>query len=129
MNIGYLQQSYQQRQNQTNMLNPIYDLKVGENGLGIPWYMLWKLSAAIYADNLALINNGDTYGFGFTVFNQNTGSSPADIWKVTNFNDVDNLLRAGTQIMCNGNPFDLVTPTPIPIGGRVFDDSFDSVFA
>lgn len=97
VNIGYKQGQYRQVQNQTNMLLPIYDLHIGEVSLGVPWYMVDKLSACIYADNFALLTMGDTKPFGFIVYNDNSGSSPADIWKMSG-GDVDNLFRASVVL-------------------------------
>jgi len=121
VNIGYQKQNYEQVQVKTQKIST-YTLKVGENELGIPMYMLDKLTDCMTAD-LIQIN-----GSPVIVYNPSPQPVPSDLWKIID-KDVATLIRASVVIaVVSEDQRAFVTPTP-SLFGRVFSDEFDDTFS
>jgi hypothetical protein len=121
INIGYLQQSYNQLQIKTNQKR-IRTLKLGEISIGIPDYLLEMATEAVQADNL-FIN-----GYGYILYGANSDHL-ADIWKMKRPNDAWPLVMAECGLMeryteqrALMNP---IFMPPTKIFTDVFDDTFD----
>ena len=120
INVGYSQQNYQQVQIKTRQVTT-YTLKVGEISIGIPYYMLQKLTEALLADTLYIDN------FAYIVYNPQGQTSLSDMWKIKD-SDISPLVFAQTAIMLVSESQNaLVSPTP-PRYGRIFTDEFDDTF-
>lgn len=121
INVGYLQQSYDQNQITTRQKR-MKKLSIGELSTGIPPYMLEMATEQILSD-LWVINN-----YSYIVFNPSAQSSLADLWKVKQA-DPWTLRYASTTIMerfaaqgAIGSPFS-------PFSSRIFTAEFDDAFA
>ncbi len=128
INIGYFQQGYNPVQIKTQQKR-FFDLHLGDVSLGVPWYMLEMVTEALMADNVAIMRDGDSNAYPYVLYNGGSSDSLTDIWKVKG-SDVNPLLYASCNLMQRSDDQNaFVTPTPVPIGGRVFDGTFDGVFA
>ena len=121
VNIGYQKQNYEQVQIKTQKITT-YTLKVGENELGIPQYLLDKLTDCMTADLIQI------QGSPVIVYNPSPQPTPSDLWKIID-KDVATLIRASVVIaLVSEKQRAFVTPTP-SLFGRIFDDEFDDTFA
>jgi hypothetical protein len=121
VNIGYLQQAYQQVQVQTKQIRS-WMLKLGEISLGIPYYMVEMATEATAADSL-LIND-----YPYIRFNTSNSSTPADAWKIRRV-DASPLVYAECELLDKYNSSRaIVGPPPQPYT-RIFNSVFDSTFA
>ena len=120
INIGYLQQQYQQKQIKAQQVRS-WKLKVGEISLGIPYYMLEMLTEALLADTVTID------GYAYILYNPTGQSSLADLWKIRDA-DVVPLVFGECALMERYNSQSaIVTPTPSPYG-RIFTSEFDTTF-
>lgn len=127
INIGYFQQGYNPIQIKTQQKR-FFDLHLGDISLGVPWYMLEMVTEALMADNVAIINDADTNAYSYVLYNSGSGGSLTDIWKVKG-SDVNPLLHASCNLMQRSDmQAAFVTPTPVPVGGGVFNGVFNVVF-
>lgn len=121
VNIGYLQQNYNQLF-VTGQQVPMRMLSVGVNSLGIPDYGLQMVTEMILADRFFI--NGTWY----KISNAGGGTAPNDLWKSSR-DEVFPLLSANTVITLGDiRQQAMVTPTPTP-GTRIYNGVFNGVFA
>jgi hypothetical protein len=121
VNVGYYQQSYEQRQIKTKQVTT-WTLEAGAISLGIPYWVLQKLTEILLADRV-YINN-----FQYKIFNPGGASAPTDLWKIKDL-DISPLVWASCPIVwASESQQAMVTPTPIPYGG-IFTDEFGDEFA
>lgn len=120
INIGYLQQSYRQLQVKTEQ-STTFKLSVGEVSLGIPYYLLQKLTAALLADNLFIDEQA------YIVFNPNSQTSLSDLWKIRAADEKPLLYASTTVMFVSESQFALLSPPDDPF--KIFDDTFDDTFA
>lgn len=121
VNVGYLQQMYDQQQVFTQQKR-MKILKVGELSLGIPPYLLEMVTTAILSDMWTV----DRYSY--ICFNPSSQNTLSDMWK-TQRDDNRTLLFANTPIMERYSAQGaIVSPTP-NMFGRIFTGEFDDVFA
>lgn len=120
LNIGYLQQGYEQLQIQT-LQTTWWTLTIGENFMGIPYYMLQMITEALLADNLAIDN------YWRVLYNPNGNSSLTKIWKKKDAQVIP-LVYASTTIMDRfQEQQDFVVPYTTPLT-RIFTSEFDTTF-
>lgn len=90
VNVGYLNQSYQQLQITTQQL-PMRTLKIGELCTGVPDYMLQMITEFLLADSVKI------GGYSYILSGQASQTSPADMWK-SKRDENSPLLRAATVL-------------------------------
>ena len=121
VNIGYLQQNYNQLYVSGQQV-PMRMLSVGANSLGIPDYGLQMVTEIILADRFFI--NGSWY----KVSNGAGSTTPNDMWKTTR-DEVFPLIYVNTIITLGDIAQQaMVTPTPTP-GVRIYNGVFDNTFA
>jgi len=121
VNVGYLQQMYDQQQVFTQQKR-MKILKVGELSLGIPPYLLEMITTSILSDMWII----DRYSY--ICFNPSSQTTLSDIWK-TRRDDNRTLLYANTPIMERYSAqAAIVSPTP-DMFGRIFTGEFSDEFA
>ena len=123
INIGYLQQQYQQNFI-TGQQVPQRVLKIGELSRGIPDYMLEKITEFLIADTCSITQDSSTY-FEYKLWNPSAQTSPTDFWK-TKRDDNHPLITATAPLTLGSlaQQF-LITPIATP-PGRYHDASHDS---
>ena len=120
INIGYLQQSYNQLQIKTNQKR-IRTLKLGEISIGIPDYLLEMAIEAIQADNVFIDN------YGYILFGANSDNL-SEIVKMKRPNDAWPLVMAECALMERyEEQRALMNPIFMP-PTRIFTDVFDDTF-
>lgn len=121
VNVGYLQQMYDQQQVFTQQKR-MKILKVGELSIGIPPYLLEMITTSILSDMWVI----DRYSY--ICFNPSSQNTLSDIWK-TKRDDNRTLLYANTPIMERYSAqAAIVSPTP-DMFGRIFTGEFSDEFA
>jgi hypothetical protein len=121
INIGYLQQLYDQNQIFTEQKR-MKVLKVGELSTGIPQYMLEMVTAAILSD-LWTID-----GYSYICFNPSPQTSLSDMWK-SKRDDNWTLLFASTPIMERFEAQGAILSPDTDVFGRIFTGEFSDEFA
>jgi hypothetical protein len=123
INIGYLSGNYQQiavwaQKIQQRML------KLGENSLGIPDYMLDIITELLTSDQVSITGDSSLF-YEYKIWNPQAQTTPSDLWKITR-NDVYHLIYANCPLtLGNANQTAMVTPTPVTYG-RYHDASHDA---
>ncbi len=119
VNIGYLQQLYQQLQIKTQQMQ-FWKFKPGELSLGIPWYLLQMITEALLADTVFID------GYKVILYNPGSSESLTDIWKVK---DDDNmaLIKAEVLLMTTYLAQSALIYPPPAIDGRLHADTYDSL--
>lgn len=120
INIGYLQQSYDQIQIKA-LKKAVWTVKLGEISLGIPYYLLEIAAEALMADQV-WINN-----YSYIIFNPSAQSSLTDLFKIKD-SDINSLIYAQIDVM-ERYPQQRAMVTPQPsYPSRYHDSTHDSTY-
>jgi hypothetical protein len=118
INIGYLQQQYNQNQIKTEQRRT-WQLCLGEISIGIPYYLLEMATEAMLADNI-WINS-----YGYILFNPQGVTQLSDLWKKRDSINAP-LVYASAPIM-ERYPEQQALQTTIP-SHRIFTGQFTAPF-
>lgn len=126
INIGYAQQGWEQRQIMTDQ-KIMFELRAGEGRLGIPYYMLRKLTEAVLSDFWAVINNGDTAAYSYIVFNNGSSTALTDLWKIKESEGLP-LIFANCILQERDESQQALVSPPTDYFARIHDGTYDPTY-